>query len=243
MFALGIDEKRTRQPEVMDDPRLDPPRHLAALRGLARLNVLSCSARTLWQPIKALAEENGLRHLRLLDVATGSADVPVKLWELARRSNIELEVTGVDVSRRALEFAQERARRCGAPLSVRQLNVLQADLPGGFDVVVTSLFLHHLENDQAVDLLRKMRSAARRLVLVNDLVRGTSGLWLAQLASRLFTDSDVAQTDALLSVRAAFTIPEVRRLAAAAGLDGAEIRRRWPCRYLLSWQPSPASAS
>ena len=226
---------REREPEVMDDPQLDGERHFAALRGLARINVLSASAGILWGPIKRLARERNLKRLRILDIATGSGDIPLGLWRKARRSGLELELTGVDISPRALEFARQRAELCGAVVDFRELNVLEDDLPSDFDVIATSLFLHHLDDQQAAGLLGKMRTSSRHLVLVNDLIRETRGLWLAHLASRLFTTSDVVRTDAPLSVRAAYTLPEMRALADQAGLTGAAISRRWPCRFLMTW--------
>ena len=80
-----------------------------------------------------------------------------------------------------------------------------------------------------------MRGGLAPLVLVNDLERGLAGLTLAHLGTRLLSRSDVVHTDGPLSVRAAFTVPEVRALAAAAGLTGAVVVRRWPCRFLLTW--------
>ena len=53
---------------------------------------------------------------------------------------------------------------------------------------------------------------------------------------RLLTTSRVVWTDASLSVRAAFTVAELRRLALAAGLRDAVVRRHFPCRMLLAWR-------
>jgi hypothetical protein len=41
--------------------------------------------------------------------------------------------------------------------------------------------------------------------------------------------------DALVSVRAAFTIEEARALAQSAGLAGAQFERAWPARWRLWW--------
>src|SRR5262249_38607158 len=93
-----------------------------------------------------------------------------------------------------------------------------------------------LDEAQAVPFLRRAGAAARRLVLVNDLRRSLAGLLAAYAATRLLTTSPVVHTDGPLSVRAAFTLPEVRELAWQAGLDGATVVRRWPFRFLLMWE-------
>ena len=233
---LFVGEHREIKPEVMDNPRLESSRHMAALAGLARINVLARSAGILWGPLKRLACQRNSRRLRVLDLATGSGDIPLALWRKAARAEIALEITGVDVSRRALALARQRAAKEGARVNFLELNVVKDSLPRDYDVIMTSQFLHHLTNHQAAALLAKMKRAARRAVLVHDLVRRTDGLWLAYLASRLFSTSDVVRTDALLSVRAAFTIDEARRLAETAGLEGATVSKRWPCRYLIDWR-------
>jgi 2-polyprenyl-3-methyl-5-hydroxy-6-metoxy-1,4-benzoquinol methylase len=219
----------------MDQPGLDPCRHVHALRRLARLNFWSGSAGILWPPLAALARRVHPRPLRVLDLATGGGDVPIRLWRRGLRAGLLLEVNGCDVSPVALEHARACARRAEAPVGFFPLDVLHDPIPHGYDAVVSSLFLHHLDEGQACALLRRMAEAARHLVLVNDLARGRAGLALAYLATRLLTASDVVHTDGPRSVRRAFTRAEVRALAERGGLHGATVSGRWPFRYLLAW--------
>jgi 2-polyprenyl-3-methyl-5-hydroxy-6-metoxy-1,4-benzoquinol methylase len=225
---------RRLQPEVMDQPGLDPGRHRQALHGLGRLNFWSGSAGILWPPIAALARRSA-RPVRVLDLASGGGDVPIRLWHRARRAGLPVAVTGCDVSRVAVEHATHQAERQRADVRFFVADALTAEIPGEYDVVVCSLFLHHLKEDQAAELLRRMAAAAGRLVLVNDLVRGRAGLLLARVATRLLTRSPVVHVDGPRSVEGAFTIAEARALADWAGLGGASVERRWPCRFLLTW--------
>ena len=235
-MARGAFSSRVLEPEIMDDPGLEAHRHRAALRALTRINALSASAAILWGPLARLARRLGRDRLRVLDIATGAGDIPIRLWQKAQRSGLKLEIQGIDVSDRALDFARERAAAAQAPLAFTRLDALTEPLPAGFDVVVSSLFLHHLTNDQAAALLRSMAAAAGRMVLVNDLRRGWECWLLAQAAVRVLSRSEVVHYDGPQSVRAAFSLGEIEALAAQAGLPGATVRRRWPCRFLLSWQ-------
>jgi 2-polyprenyl-3-methyl-5-hydroxy-6-metoxy-1,4-benzoquinol methylase len=227
--------QRRRRPEVMDQPDLPAPRHDGALRGLARLNFWSGSARILWGPLKALARRVPGRPLRVLDLATGAGDLPVRLWRRARRSGLELAVEGCDVSPVAVEHARRRAARAGAGVRFFVHDALHGPALAGYDAAVCSLFLHHLGEDDACLLLRRMADAAGRLVLVNDLERSRAGLALAFVATRLLTRSPVVHTDGPRSVEGAFTREEMLALAERAGLHGATVVRRWPFRLLLSW--------
>jgi SAM-dependent methyltransferase len=229
---LGL---RNRQPEIMDQPNLDAGLHFRALRGLERINSLSGSAGILWTGLSARLAEFGGREIRLLDVATGAGDLPIRLWHKAQRAGVPVKIDACDVSPAALTFARERARRVNAPVQFFECDALAGPLPAGYDVLTSSLFLHHLDEATALVFLRRLAEAAERLVLVNDLVRGLRGFVLAYVGARLLTTSPVVHVDAPRSVEAAFTIEEARDLARRAGLQGAVVTRRWPCRYLLSW--------
>ncbi len=226
---------RRLRPEVMDQPGLEPDRHRQALRGLRRLNFWSGSAGVLWPSLAALARGSP-RPVRLLDLATGGGDVPICLWHKARRAGLPLVVEGCDVSPLAVEHATHEARRQGAEVRFFVADALAGDLPGGYDAVVCSLFLHHLTDEQAIALLRRMAAAAGRLVLVNDLERSRANLLMVRVATHLVSLSPVVHVDGPRSVEGAFTLEEARALAERAGLSGATVRRRWPCRFLLRWE-------
>jgi len=220
----------------MDDPDLELSRHMAALDGLSRINRVTGSVNEVWSALTPLIKCDPGRTLNVLDIATGGGDLPVGLWKQARRRGLALEAAGCDMSERALERARDLARRTRADVSFSRVDVIKDELPDGFDVVTCSLFLHHLDPAEARLILEKMRRAARRLVVVCDLRRSNAGYALAWLGSRTLSRSDVVHTDALRSVRAAYTISEMRDLATDAGLTGAVIQRRTPCRLRLVWE-------
>ena len=221
---------RDRIPELMDDPAIDPVAHRRALAGLARLNRFSGSVGVLWPAIAKLARQLQ-RTIRVLDVATGSGDVPRKLLARATRAGVNLEVAGCDLSPTAIAEAARHAN------SVRFFvhDALRDPLPPGFDVVTCSLFLHHLSDDEAVALLANMELAAGRLILVNDLARSRFNYCAVWAACRLVTRSRVVWFDGPASVRSAFTSTEALTLAKRAGLEGATVRGKFPSRFLLSW--------
>jgi SAM-dependent methyltransferase len=222
----------------MDQPDLNADRHVQALRALARINFLSRSAGILWPELSALARAVAPRVPRVLDVATGAGDVPLRLWRRARRAGLELSLEGCDISPVALEHARSRAAVAAAPIRFFEYDALNGPTPSGYDAVVCSLFLHHLDEPQALILLRRMADMASRLVLVNDLERGWLGLLAAHVVPRLLTTSNVVHVDGPRSVEGAFTLAEARALAELAGLSGARLRRRWPFRWLLTWKRS-----
>lgn len=217
----------------MDQPGLDIALHRQALRGLQRINWLSRSASILWPPIRNLATTD--RPCRVLDVASGGGDVVLSLARRCRAQRLNVEFTGVDISATAVEHARRNANSSGESVAFEQLDVFHDPLPQGYDIVMCSLFLHHLSREQATELLRKMAAVAGRLVLVNDLRRTRLGYALAWWGGRLLTRSPIVHVDGPMSVAAAFTCQEARQIAEDAGLADANIVRRWPQRFLLSW--------
>lgn len=227
--------QRDLQPELMDQLTLEASRHFQALKGLERINLWSRSVRILWPSVHAYAIRKGLSTLRILDLATGAGDVPIGLWRKGRRSGLTLRIEGWDVNPRTVGYAEAVARREGVPVAFLARDALRDPIPTRFDVILCSLFLHHLDEEQAIHLLQGMGSAAQGMIMVNDLVRSSAGLALAQLGTRLLSASDVVHADGPRSVRAAWTVAELRDLALRAGLRQVKITRHWPFRFLLEW--------
>lgn len=231
-------ESRQLVPERMDDPALPAHEHDRALADLARLNSLARSAAILWPAVRPHLQRAAAegRTASILDVATGSGDIPVTLCRWARREGLQARWLGVDASVHALSRAEARAAREGVPLELHQADATQS-LPVRADVVISSLFLHHLSQADAIAALGTMSAAATSALAVSDLRRSAPGLALAWTASRVLSRSPVVHFDAVASVRGAFTERELAELARAAGLRGASVRRAWPQRMLLQWSP------
>lgn len=245
--------KRVPQVEVMDDPALEEARHAAALAGLARINRVSRSVQMMMPGIReaaALQREGANPNLRILDLACGAGDVAVGIWRQARREGINAEIEGCDFSDVAVRHAAARARTAmggedhrrdadaagNATLRFVRRDVLREELPAGFDVVMCSLFVHHLSPADAVVVLRKMALAAQRMVLINDLSRSRSGLALVYLATRVLSRSEVVHVDGPRSVRQAYTLDEARAMGHAAGMETCTVQARFPCRWLMTWR-------
>ena len=232
--VLAAWESRHRCPEWMDQPGLDAVEHARALRGLCRINRVSRSDAIVWPAILRLATGNGAAPARVLDLACGGGDVAIALARRAARWGLEVQIAGCDVSPVAVRIARAAAAEGRVPVRFFERDALADPIPEGYDVVMCSLFLHHLGDDQAVRLLSKMAGAAHRLILVNDLLRSRLGYGLAWAGCRLLSRSPIVHHDGPVSVRSAFTLAEVRDLARRADLDRVCLTRHWPRRFLLS---------
>lgn len=221
----------------MDQPGLDVRRHTRALDALGRANAVSLTAASLWPSIRAAARAAAPRPIRVLDIACGGGHVLVSLARRAARERIDTGWTGWDLNPTAIEYARTLAARSNVT-TVRfdRGNGVRDALPADVDVLVCTLFLHHLEEADAVALLRRMKDAAGCAVVVSDLRRTALGAAFTWVGSRLLSRSDVFLEDGMRSIAAAFTTAETRRLAGEAGLHGATVSHVWPQRWLLAWR-------
>lgn len=230
--TLLIVKERTLVGELMDNPGLDARKHERALAGLARLNRLSGAARPITRAITQLTSQP---RITLVDVATGSGDVLLGVVRRLERAGIRVEAHAVDISEPALEAASDRCRKAGVTIHTHAADLIRDGLPGEFDVAMCSLFLHHLTDGDAVSLLSRLRERCSAVV-VSDLDRSRPGLAAAAIAPRLVTRSPVVHTDALRSVRAAFTPGEAAAIAERAGMRSATVQTIWPYRWLMTWR-------
>ncbi len=217
----------------MDDPGLERSRHLQALGALARINRVSLVADRVWADVLRLHRREG-RPIRVLDVACGGGDVLHRVARRAERGGVAVELHGCDVSSVALDAARASAPHA-TPLHFFRLDVLQEELPEGFDLICSSLFLHHLAEESAVHLLRGMAAATVSSLLIQDLRRTRLGYLLASAGILLLTRSEVVKSDGPASVEGAFTMAEAAGLCDRADLQSAEVRPCWPQRYTIRW--------
>ncbi len=238
MSALARLQKRNRQPEVMDDPTLDAQHFVGSLVGLRRINDITGSARILWPALQRQVSQLERRPIRVLDVASGAGDTAISLWKRAQSNNMPIEIHGCDINPHAVNFATAAAHRASAEVRFFQHDVLNGAFPDGYDFVISSLFLHHLDEENALTFLKVAADNVNKGILIHDLTRGKAGYLFAYYGVRLISRSAVVHVDGPRSVEGAFTVEEARAMGEAAGLHGCCVSLRWPFRFLLEWSRS-----
>ena len=233
MSSLAVRNRRT---ELMDRPDIEPGRFIGSLAGLRRVNLITGSVRIVWPAIAQFAARVPHRPVRVLDIACGAGDMLVRLDGLAKRSGTQLELAGCDIKPLAVDYAREYAAHSGVTASFFALDAVREPLPTEFDVIVSSLFLHHLDEDAAVSFLKRAAIATRCLLLIQDLVRSRAGYLLAAAGIPLLLCNDVCRRDGPASVEGAFSIAEAREMAKQAGLEHVRVEPRFPFRFLMRWE-------
>src|SRR5262245_18540737 len=154
-------------------------------------------------------------RMRVVDLATGSGDIPRLLVDHARTVGAQIEIDAIDQQAATLEIARSLSAEY-PEISYHAANILEWDCAEGYDMALCSLVLHHFSDDDAVRLLRRCRELSRRFVLASDLRRGFLLQAGVYLLTALIFPSPMTRFDARLSAERSFSFTEMRELAIKA---------------------------
>jgi SAM-dependent methyltransferase len=219
-------------PELLDEAHHDVVELEQSLDQVAEVNRLLGGQRAVWLALKPLLASTPATTV--LDLGTGSADLPLAIWRRAANEGLAVMVTATDLHPQMREIAQRRTMDVDA-IEIGAADAL--DLPyrdHAFDVVLLSLTLHHFEHADQVRALREAARVARRSIIVNELERCRPNYWGARLlAATRWRGNRLTRHDGPISVLRAFTPAELASLAAEAGLGECSVDRRYFFRLVL----------
>ncbi len=198
----------------MDRPQPISPELVSDLRNLRALNRYFGSYRLVHHFLRRWLRPND--NLRVLDLATGSGDIPRLVVERGREIGASVQIDAVDLQESTVEIARQLSGDF-PEISYHCADIHHFGENGSYDIVLFSLALHHFTVEEAVQLLRRCRDLSGGRVLVADLRRG----WLAKVGVDLLTATifreAMTRNDARVSAERSFSFRELHDLARAAG--------------------------
>src|SRR6267142_953740 len=174
-----VHNRRLRGHEYLDEDDVDPRELERALGYIRKINSALGYTRSIIQHLKRFSTtwKTGQR-IDIIDLATGSADIPRAILRWAASNNFDVHVVGVDRH-------HVTARAAAAQNHDPRLKIVQADvfaLPFAdqtFDYALTAMFLHHLDEEGIVAVLKSMDRLARRGIIASDVIRRRRAyLWI-----------------------------------------------------------------
>lgn len=224
--------RRALTPELMDTEPCDYATFRDCLVDLAAVNRLTFAYRATLIFFERLRREGRLpkdRPLRVLDVGSGYGDPLRVLMRWAERRGLALDITGADLN----PFAARAAAEAG-PSPILWLTADALNLPGDPpDVVMSSLFCHHLDDDQLVRFIAWSERTARVAWFVNDLHRHPFAYYGFALLSQAMRWHRFVRHDGPVSIARAFEAKDWRRVLAAAGVPEGAARIVWRFPFRL----------
>lgn len=229
--------------ELMDRLDVSPAELTGSLTDITRLNRIGATQTIRRHVAPFLARLRAGETLRILDVGTGAADIPLALARWARRHGHRMRIVALEVHPTILRYAARAVD--GTPeVQIVAGNALEAPIrPKSIDVALCSLVLHHLPEEAVVGLFRRLADLARLGFVVSDLRRGRLAWAAVWLATHAVSRNRITRHDGPLSVRRAYTPEELARLARRAGLPDIRWQRAPAFRQVGVWtRPAPGTA-
>ena len=221
--------------ELMDRLDASPAELARSLTDIARLNRIGATQTILRHVAPFFARPEAGETLRILDVGTGAADIPLALARWARRHGRRVRIVALEVHPTILRHAARAAD--GTPeVHLVAGNALEAPIrPGSVDVALCSLVLHHLPEEAVVALFRRLAELVRLGFVVSDFRRGRLAWAAVWLVTRAVSRNRMTRHDGPLSVRRAYTPDELAHLATRAELPDVRWHRAPAFRQIGVW--------
>ncbi|REJ95019.1 MAG: class I SAM-dependent methyltransferase [Planctomycetota bacterium] len=207
---------RTLEPEVMDTAEeakdYDAMDHSAVNRKFVDELLAE------WSPNRSCRS-------RILDVGTGTAQIPI---ELARQQPA-LQITAIDLAEEMLKLGERNVASAGLGGVIMLERIDAKSMPyddAAFDVVMSNSIVHHIPEPWTVfrEMLRVLKPGG--LLFVRDLLRPESTEEIERLVKTYAGDENAHQQQLFRqSFHAALTVEEMRELIGAAGLRRESVQQ------------------
>jgi SAM-dependent methyltransferase len=221
--------ERIMVPELMDSDAIDRETFRAYLIDLARVNRLTLAYRPTLSFLNRLAASGRIpknRALVIVDVGSGYGDMLRKIDRWAMRRGIKVKLVGIDLNPWSASSAEEATAK-GRPIQWVTANIFDYRAEECADVIVSSLFTHHLDNSSLVRFVTWMDANAGIAWFVNDLHRHPIPYHVFRFLSRTLRLHDFVQYDGPISIARAFHAADWRLVLARAGVPAGAAKVRW----------------
>ena len=207
MFSVRSEEK-----ELMDSESFDKVLAEQSFKFIEMVNKRFGGSRIVEEFVASEALKlDRKRPLRILDIGSGSCDIPISVCNSLKLRHIPVEFTCVEFNHHAVERAQKLLHNFpNLPIRVVCEDIFHHNATKPYDIAIGSMFFHHLKNPEIIALIDYLRKLVSSTVLINDLER----CWANYIGALLLTipESTRVRNDATLSVKRGFRINELIKL-------------------------------
>ena len=230
---LWINTKnRSQMTERMDDFSISGLELRRTLITLGRINKWLGGNRVTLNGIKKVLNGHPKEEtITILDLGCGGGDILRDVAEYGKQKGYSFKIIGVDANKSTLGYAKELSQ------SFPDISFLHCDIFSEeferveYDLVLTSLFLHHFDDEQLESLIKGILDKASIGIVVNDLHRHSIAYFLFRLLC-LFTTNDMVREDGLISILKGFKRDELIRISENIG---ASYRIKWKWAFRYQW--------
>lgn len=231
MTFLVDTSHRSSEMEIMDDFTMEGVLFRDTLDKLEIINrFLGGNSVTIKGLKKLLKNQSKNKTITIVDLGCGNGDVLRDVSKFGRKNNYSFKLIGIDANPAAIDYARELSKEY-SELSFKTIDILSEDFKKqSYDVVLCTLFLHHLKNEELISFLKKTTENATIGLVVNDLHRHKLAYYLFKLIG-FFIKNKMVRQDGLTSVLRAFKRKDLENIAKEIKVHFS-IEWKWAFRYL-----------
>ncbi|WP_232505514.1 methyltransferase [Legionella clemsonensis] len=222
---------RSNEKELIDlGPSFYTPEEYAdCLKKLFRINKFLGIFRNTKKLLKTYSQQ-----ATLLDIGCGNGLFLLHLSDYFP----QMQMVGIDINEEAIAEAEAKCQHWKKKNPQQPLNFNLNDFKSvvsnsNFDILLATLFCHHLNDEELVDFLRHSYCHAEQAVVINDLHRHWLAYGLYALVSPWLFRNRLITHDGLISIKRSFTRSDWEVLLAKANISHYQLKWRWPFRWQL----------
>lgn len=228
MFAT-----RSLKLERIDTGDYTPAEYDRFLHDIRLVNRFAGDRRALQKTLLKEIKKQNLREFSVLDVGAGSGEILREIGKFARRKKSAAKLFGLELNARSADAILEESKNFAEIKSIQANALTLPFADDAFDYAVSSLFTHHLKDEQIIETLREMKRVVRRKIFIIDLHRHRNAYVLYKIFCIAFRISPLVREDGSLSILRSFKPDELKILAQKAGLENISIKKVFPFRLVL----------
>lgn len=239
-FLLGIVlimferfQHRSYELENIDKGTYTDEEYEGCLVELRRVNEWLGDEKALHGSLLREIERLDLPAFSVLDVGAGSGELLRAAAKWARKTNRRASLIGLELNQRSAEAIVEESVSFPEIAAVRGNGLMLPFPRASLDFVISSLTLHHFDDEGAVGLLQEMGRVARLGIFVIDLHRNPTAYFFYTTLGRLFLRNRLIREDGALSILKSFIPDELAKLGSQAGLIHVSVEKHFPSRLVL----------
>jgi 2-polyprenyl-3-methyl-5-hydroxy-6-metoxy-1,4-benzoquinol methylase len=216
--------------EIMDDFTLPDAEIAPVLEGLGKVNSWFGGHKNLIGDLKKFPVKDGYA---VSDWGCGGGDSLIAIAKWAIQNQKQLTLTGIDAAPAAINFARHASGSFNN-ISYTQADVInEVDKIAEHDIIISSLFTHHFDDEDWVRLIKNMYSKTRKGIVITDLHRHWVLYYAVILITHVLTRNKMVRVDGPLSVKRSFKKAELLMLLKKAQIDNFNLTWKWPFRWTL----------
>lgn len=230
MSLLINTKQRTDAIEIMDDFSINKHILYHTLDTLAIINKWLGGNKVTLNGFKKVIKNHPKKEpLTIIDLGCGGGDILRKVASFGKKKGYTIKLFGIDANKDAIVYARQLSKNY-PEISFIDCDIFSEEFESlQYDVVLTSLFLHHFKEEQILNILSTTKKKAKLGIVVNDLHRNSLAYYLFKLVCLTIKNKMIIE-DGLTSILRGFKREELETLSKKLQVT-PQIKWKWAFRY------------